>query len=211
MSRIILDFGSGNTCKNDFNYVKRMIGELRAIDTGKHEVIIKWQLFKKAGDNIPLNEVIFIKAYNYAKTKGYKTTSSVFDKESLDFLLQFDIPFIKIANIRETDYLMDYIPRKIPIVISQDADQLFNPQRYQENITKLLCVRKYPATMNDYEENNNLLYLMDNIGISDHTAHYGLWYKYSPQIIEWHYGLEDSTGLDAGIFMRTPKQLAEIL
>ncbi len=43
MSQIILDFGSGNTCHNDWTYAKRMIDELKAVDTGKHEIIIKWR------------------------------------------------------------------------------------------------------------------------------------------------------------------------
>jgi hypothetical protein len=38
-----------------------------------------------------------------------------------------------------------------------------------------------------------------------------LFRKFEPEIIEMHYKLPDSTGLDAGPFARTPEQLAEIL
>ncbi|MFA5715059.1 MAG: hypothetical protein WC998_04935, partial [Candidatus Paceibacterota bacterium] len=105
MSQIILDFGSGNTHKNNWDYLKRMIDELKAVDTGKHEIIIKHQLFKAAGDNLPLDPWVFDAAYDYAKKLGYKTTSSVFDLESLKFLLNYDIPFVKIANRRDLDWL----------------------------------------------------------------------------------------------------------
>ena len=47
--------------------------------------------------------------------------------------------------------------------------------------------------------------------ISDHTTDFQLYNKYKPKIYECHYKLEDSTGLDAGEFARTPEQLAEIL
>jgi sialic acid synthase SpsE len=50
-----------------------------------------------------------------------------------------------------------------------------------------------------------------NFGISDHTTDFTLWHKYHPSIIEWHFKLEDSTGLDAGSFARTPEMLEEIL
>ena len=211
MSQIILDFGSGNSCKNDKNYVKKMLDELKTVDTGKHEIIIKWQLFKKAGENIPLSHEIFEYAYNYAKKLGYKTTSSVFDKESLEFLLKFDIPFVKIANNRNLDWIMGEIKRKIPIVLSYgNVEELKVVRTY--NTEKLLCVSGYPATAEAYEKTFDLVYYMKcDCGISDHTTNFDLFNKYKPSLIEFHYKLKDSTGLDAGEFARTPKQLSEIL
>ncbi len=219
MSQIILDFGSANTCKNNFDYVKRMLDSLKAVDTGKHEVIIKWQLFKQAGKNIPLKREIFRQAYDYAASLGYQTTSSVFDKESLDFLLQFNPCFVKIANRRELDYLIGEIPRKIPVYVSYGDPENLKTLQHKDNVIRLLCVSNYPATLEEYEETFGMVqgdYLQhssqyDFYGISDHTTNFGLWYRYQPRIIEMHYGLPDSTGLDAGPFMRTPRQLAEIL
>jgi len=216
MSQIILDAGSGNTCRNDKAIVKRMIDEIRAIDTGKHEVIFKWQLFKQADDNIPLDREIFRRAYEYAAELGYRTTSSVFDKESLDFLLQFDVPFVKIANRRDLDWLKGEIPRKVPVCISHgDPEQMKNIQFRENNDTYLMCVSKYPATIEDYENvfGDSLKYASEFkfVGLSDHTTNFGLWYRYQPAIVEWHYGLPDSTGLDAGPFMRTPEMLKEVL
>jgi sialic acid synthase SpsE len=214
MSKIILDFGSGNTCRNDWTYAKKMIDKLKEIDTGKHEVIIKWQLFEKAGKNILLKHEVFERAYNYAKELGYQTTSSVFDKESLDFLLQFDIPFVKIANNRKLDWLIGEIPRKIPAYISygEYEEESLSDLRKMGGIVPFCCVSQYPANFEDYAKIIENWFLGINfLGISDHTTNFGLWYRYQPKIIEMHYKLSDSTGLDAGLFARTPEMLKEVL
>ena len=203
---IILDFGSGNTCKNDLNYVKRMIDELKAVDTGKHEIVIKWQLFHEAGDNTPLWLSMFSFAYEYAKGNGYKTTASVFDMPSLRYLLLFDIPFVKIANRPDLYWLAGEVPRKMPIIYSVSSGYMYELGDFEQ---MLGCVSKYPATLADYEKEFTKILLMD--GISDHTTNFQLYHKYKPEIYECHYKLEDSTGLDSGDFARTPEQLKEIL
>ena len=205
MSIIVLDFGSGNTCKNKKEYIKTMYDELKKVDTGKNEIIVKWQLFSIAGDNIPLTQDMFDYAYNYGKELGYKVTSSIFDKESLEFLLQYKIPFVKIANNRMLDFLIKYIPRSIPLYISKARDLFGN---YKNKIVEeFWCVSKYPATIEDYEK----LPLKIGCNISDHTTDFELFNKYQPKICEMHYKLDYSTGLDAGEFSRTPEQLKEIL
>jgi sialic acid synthase SpsE len=187
-----------------------MIDELKAVDTGKHEVIIKWQLFEHAPPNERLMWATFDYAYNYALDRGYRTTASVFDMPSLQHLLQFDIPFVKIANRPDLYWLAGEVPRKIPVYTSTDGEVLYYPP-YADKI--LYCISKYPATIADYDNK----FMMDEIdlsyvwGISDHTTDFTLWHKYKPEIIEWHYKLEDSTGPDAGEFARTPKQLEGIL
>ena len=186
-----------------------MYDELNAIDTGKHEIICKWQLFEEAGDNIPLTHDSFDFAYQYGTSLGYKVTSSVFDKNSLDFLLRYDVPFVKIANNRELDWLIGEVPKKIPVYVSyKNYEEIENSVRYLNN-EYLLCVSKYPAKLEEYELNFGVWGI--SMGVSDHTTNLALWYRYQPKIIEWHFGLEDSTGLDAGPFMRTPKQLQEVL
>lgn len=215
MSQIILDFGSGNTCKNDLKIIKRMINELAAVDTHKHEVIIKWQLFQKAGDNIPLQGDNFYGAYEYAKAKRYKTTASVFDLASLHVLLQYEVPFIKIANRRDLDWLIGEVPRKIPMYISiGDIQELRKTRNYLSLFCPydmpMACVSEYPARLKQYQLNFSPGVLCRSV--SDHTTDFTLWHKYKPQIIEWHYVLEhDSNNLDGGLFARTPKQLKEIL
>jgi sialic acid synthase SpsE len=211
MSEVILDFGSGNSCRNDKAYIKRMYDELKAIDTGKHEIIVKWQLFEKAGENIPLTHEAFQYAYDYGTSLGYKVTASAFDKNSLDFLLGFDIPFVKIANNRGLDWLTGEIPRRVPVAISVGKEMIttsyFKFLLPHDHI--LYCVSSYPARDDDYT--NIFGYYRLHRGISDHTTSFSLFRKFEPEVIEMHYKLEDSTGLDAGPFARTPAQLAEIL
>lgn len=219
MSQIILDFGSGNTHKNNWGYLKRMFDELKAIDTGKHEVIIKHQLFEKAGDNIPLDHLLFDAAFDYAKALGYKTTASVFDLNSLRFLLDYDIPFIKIANRRDLDWLIGEVPRKIPVYVSYGTFDEYDEynRRKREGITTLACISKYPAEAQDYIDMFGLInikceHILSNLrNVSDHTIGLDLFKKYQPRIWEKHYKLSDSIGLDAGPFAITPEELKEIL
>jgi len=218
MSIIILDFGSGNSCLNDKEIVKKMYDELKKVDTGKHIIICKWQLFLEAGNNIPLDRDVFDFAYEYGNELGYRVTSSVFDKDSLEFLLLYDVPFIKIANNRKLDWLIGEVPRKIPVYVSVGGHSEYSTYRniLSSNDKVLLCNSKYPSTLDDYEKwfylkNNGDMSYRYEMTFSDHTANFGLWYRYQPEIVEWHYGLEDSTGLDAGPFMRTPTMLKEVL
>lgn len=205
LSEIILDFGSGNTCKNSKDYIKRMIDELKEVDTRKHDVVIKWQLFESAGANIPLTRDSFIFAYEYALKHGYKTTASVFDIKSLEFLMRYEVPFIKIANNEDLYYLADYIPTTIPVYVSYKHK---NNQLSGASVD-LACVSQYPAMMSDYEEKFDKEELEN--AISDHTTSFELFNKYNPKIVEWHYKLDDSDGLDAGTFAKTPNDLREVL
>jgi sialic acid synthase SpsE len=219
MSQIIIDMGSGNTCRNDKAIVKRMINELKAIDTGKHEIILKFQLFLNDGINVPLDHDVFDYAYKYGNEQGYKVTSSVADLESLKFLLQYDVPFVKIPNDRKLDWLIGEIPGKIPAYVSYgtfDEYDEFN-RRKHEGITTLACVSKYPAEIKDYIDTFGLInyrcesILSNLMRVSDHTIGLDLFKKYKPMIWEKHYKLSDSTGLDAGEFAILPEELREIL
>ena len=203
---IILDI-SANTHKNSMSYVKRMIDELVKVDSRKHEVVIKHQLFTEAGDNIPLQLSVFDYAYWYAEQQGYQTTASVFDTESLYFLLSYDIPFVKIANNMDLYYLAEKVPNDIPVIVS--IGYPCGVTADIENKRELMCVSEYPAKAEQYEERFGQFFLRD--GISDHTTDFYLWHMYSPVIYECHYKLADSTGLDAGDFARTPDALSEIL
>ena len=239
---IILDFGSGNTCKNDREIIKKMIDGLDILSYEfKKRIIIKWQLFEEAGDNVHLCRSSFDFAFAYGRAMGYKTTASVFDKDSLLRLLaitEFDIPFVKIANSKELYYLGDYVPRGIDIIqsVGESAPHTLNYtfedfQRAEKNVNiedikittgglnrieltdlppqgSLCCVSKYPAGVIEYKEVFTEKELCQ--GISDHTTNWDLYKKYKPEIYECHYKLEDSTGLDAGEFARTPAQLLEL-
>lgn len=211
MSQIVLDI-SANTHRNDEKYYERMINELAAVDTHKHEVILKWQLFEYAGDNERATIYTFKDMACWAWDKHrYKTTASVFDIESLEALLYadanrlpYELPFIKIANRRELDWLVGEIPRKYKIYKSVgDMFQYDNEMFNFRLAIPLYCVSEYPAPVRKYPD-----YVKT---ISDHTVGLNLWLRNRPHIWEKHYKLSDSSGLDAGDFAITPNELRDIL
>ena len=201
---IVLDLGSGNSCRNNPQRVADTIHAVKNADNGKHTIILKWQIFKKAGINIPLDEVCFWKAYGLAAELGYKTTASVFDRESLKFLLNFDVPFVKIANDRSLDYLIGEIPRRLPVYYSISS---VNESKRPRELIYLACVSKYPANLIDYIPLMGLC-----PGLSDHTVGTELVKMWRPEIFEKHFVLERSDdNPDGGPFAITPAELKEFL
>lgn len=205
MKQIILDFGSGNTCLNNKLIIQEMYDKLELIDKHRYDVIVKWQLFQQVGNNIPLNKKAFDYAYHYGKQLGYEVTASIFDKTSLDFLMGYNVPFIKIANNSKLHYLIKNIPEDIMLYISSDLPLYL--ERRKATYKHLWCVSKYPALVSDYEK----FKLKKGACLSDHTPDFKLFFANSPEVIEWHYKLDNSVGLDAGVFARTPEQLNKIL
>ncbi len=215
MSQIILDLGSGNTLKS-VDIAKKMIDEVAAIDSKKHKIILKAQLFLSQPPNLPLDIGIFAFLYSYGRKQGYEVTASVFDKKSLNFLLEHEVPFIKIACRPDLYWLIGEIPRKIPVYqsilpeaywCSSIGDAAFEWQG--SKILKILCVSKYPAQIKDYGagQGGTTAY-----AISDHSAGLKLFKKHKPQIWEKHYVLEhDSKNPDGGLWAITPSELKEIL
>jgi len=220
MSTIILDLSSGNTCRNNKTIVKQMIDAIKAIDAGKHEIILKAQLSIPDGINLPLDHEIFDFMYRYGNEQGYKVTSSVADLESLKFLLQYDIPFVKLPNDRKLDWLIGEIPRKVPVYISYGTFDEYDEYnvRKREGITTLACISKYPAEAKDYVDTFGLINIrcerkLSNLRrVSDHTCGLELFKKYQPIIWEKHFVLEhDPNNPDGGLFAILPCELAEIL
>lgn len=199
--QVILDI-SANTHKNDIKYYMKMVDAIRRVDTGKHEIIIKGQLFNKAGDNIPQGYRMFQQMIS--NSHPYKVTASVFDLQSLSWLMrQGELPFIKIANNRKLDWLIGEIPRKIPVYRSVGSpDECI----WDKEITNIACVSKYPATIDDYKKRWSCA---DTL--SDHTIGLELIKHYKPKVYECHFALEDSTGLDAGPWAKRVNELKEIL
>lgn len=205
VSQIILDI-SANTHKNDDQYYKFMINELAKVDTHKHDIVLKWQLFEYQGDNEKADVHTFQDMARWAWVEHrYKTTASVFDIESLnrliyaDSILPYDLPFIKIANRQDLYWLVGEIPRKYRVLRSVSTLKEY----YDDKETPLFCVSEYPARIGKYPY--GVAY------ISDHTSGLCLWYRNKPSIWEKHYKMSDSTGLDAGCFAITPEELKEIL
>ncbi len=198
---IILDMGSGNSCRNDKRIVDRMIREIAQFNTDK-PVILKWQLFRDAPPNVPLDRECFKYAYDLAWRLGYQATASVFDLDSLRYLMGFDVPFVKIACRPDLYELAKYSTK--PVYIST-AESGFNLPCE----VRLACVRQYPATLWDYE----LTFTPEELKrVSDHTVGWELYYKYNCEIIEKHFVHERSPdNPDAGPFAVTPEELAEVL
>jgi sialic acid synthase SpsE len=193
---IIIDCGSGNSCRNSIDYACRMVKEV--FDLNLPDVVIKWQLFKHEGDNVPLSLEVFERAFHYAQIWGIATTASVFDKESLDYLLTFDIPFVKIANKLSSQILIKDIPDNLRVIYSTDKPDFKSTRK---NTDIIYCVSKYPAEEKDYDKYGDKL----KQGISDHTINFNLFKKYSPKIYECHFKLKDTIGNDAGKFARLPE------
>lgn len=206
MKEIILDY-SANTHKNDLKTIEHMINAITAIDSGKHKIIFKSQLFKEAGKNVPCTKEAFNFMYSRCRELGYGCTASVFDKESLDYLLEYDIPFVKIANNKDLHYLLDFIPRKYKVYISNNSSSLdtdLKDKRLCNQDEIFHCVSKYPAKIEDYR-------CFNASNISDHTEGLELFKTRNPIRWEKHLKGSNSTGLDSGPFSITPEELKEIL
>ena len=207
---IILDLGSGSTCRNEKRVVKKMIDSIADVDS-RRKCYLKFQLWSKGSEPqcVKLNWALFKWAFVYAEGLGFRTTASVFDKAALDYLLTFDVPFVKIANRPYLRPLQRYIPRGIPVVRSVYD---FMPQIHTGfvygDVYEMACVTNYPATTEEYEDHFKAHL---EVGISDHTIGLDLWRKYKPDIYERHFRLPDSTGPDAGAWAATPDDLREIL
>lgn len=200
MTQIILDFGSGNTCENKEKIAIKMIDELAKVDTHKHEVIIKWQLFEDEEPNKPLDRLLFHAMCLYAYNKyEYKTTASVFDLPSLKFLLDinlpYDLPFIKIANRPDLYWLIGEVPRKTPVYVSvgrNDYNAWANGTGTNDNGAYLFCISKYPTDTMEYKQTLPF----GCVNVSDHTSSMNLFKLKEWSIFEMHIALNNSCGID---------------
>jgi len=218
---IVIEMGSGTICNNDEKIIERMIDSIKAIDTGKHNIHIKWQLFENIKGLISLKREMFETAYCYANWKGYKTSASVFSKDDLYYLQDnFEVPFIKIANRPELYGLIKYIKKEIPIIISIDAYNRIDylQSKYKKNkLIYLMCVSKYPQNItekyllkNEYE---SIFGQALSVGLSDHTGLIDLFHEYQPDWYESHYVLNHGENYDpfGDLFCLTSDDLRGIL
>jgi len=213
MSKIIIDMGSGETCHNDKSEVRRMIDGLAAVDGHHHEVYIKWQLFTKVPAPVPpLDHEVYDYAVKYADlTYGYQTFASVFDYPSLNYLLDYHPPALKVACRPYLYMLLRNMPRDTPVYVSI-GDVAYAPLLREMfpgyELRFLYCIPEYPANQTAYE---TLFGYNLSVGISDHSPDLRLFGEYQPLYYERHMKLADSTGLDAGPHASTPEELGAIL
>jgi sialic acid synthase SpsE len=206
VSLIILDMGSGNGQGNDIAYQKKAIDTVADMDSRKHQVVLKYQLeVKDDPPNKHLDRDVFRAAYNYGSESSYGVTSSVFDESSLDFLLGFPTPFVKIACRPDLYPLIHRIAPRMPVMVSV-AGRVVLPI----HCMFLHCIPKYPADMAEYEA--TFAEGMLKATVSDHVKGLELWNHYHPAVWEKHFVLErDATNPDAGVFSITPDQLKEVI
>jgi len=206
MAQVIFDLGSGLSTHNDQYYIRSIMDSIKAADTGKHEVVLKFQLFSDQPPNMPLDQLMFNAAYEYGAKLGYKVTASVFDAPSLKFLLNFEVPFIKIACRPELYWIIGEVPRKLSVYCSVADLGDAVPDGVE---VAMLCVPKYPADIAEYRA------LYDNRlsgAISDHTAGLALFNELKPKIWEKHFVYErEPANPDAGPFALTVEDLESLL
>ena len=163
MIQIVLDV-SANTFKNDINYFENMVKQIDAIDSNRYNIVFKTQLFSKDSEAAKVNKLLHPRIYEkmnlICEEYGYSLTSSVFDRESLIFLLQFIeyIPFIKIACRPDLYHLLSNIPDDIPVYVSVDCresipDITFKTLLTNKEIRLLKCIPEYPANTKEYIKN----------------------------------------------------------
>jgi sialic acid synthase SpsE len=202
MSLFVLDMGSGNSCRNDKKIIERMLKDIAEVDEGVNDIVLKWQLFKSAPPNIPLEPEMFKYAYDMAERLCFETTSSIFDIESLRYLMTFKVPFVKIANRPDLYELAQYAT--VPVYVSTSVTG------YHLADSKMMaCISKYPATIEEYERT----FTRTELDIlSDHTVGWELYKKYMPSVIEKHFVHErHPDNPDAGLFAVTQSELAEVI
>lgn len=222
--KIILDLGNGNSHHNDSNIICQSIDEVCRLQdkTDKLQFIVKTQLWSD-NNTIVSKQLkstsweVFSRGYEHAMKRGLWFTTSVFDKESLDRLTcEYMVPFAKIANRPELYHLIDGSDIKFAVSVGNKED-------YEMVLNKghipLLCVSKYPATIQQY------IWLFDTIpdvdyidyairGLSDHTIGFDLYNYANPYVYECHACLDRkqiNDKIGGSDFVKTFKEIEEII
>lgn len=215
---IVVDI-SPNIHRNELSIWKSIVSTLHLSDIGIHKVVLKSQLFEIAGKNLVQDRGMFALAAQWAwEYCGYKTTSSVFDRRSVDFLLNlplpYELPFVKVAATPAQRRILDWIPRGVKVYMSvTDVEEYLEEE---QSIITLFTVPKYPAELSDYSSINN----ERDKRISDHTPGLELFNAYRGTIaiwekhIRWNEWLEagqPKSSPDDGPFALYPDEMAKIL
>lgn len=145
------------------SYAKEAID--RAADVGIH--VIKFQLFKNpvnyTGGNVELPREWWAELVAYAYGK-IQITASVFDSESLSYLLSFKPPFVKLAYSKkmESEWAERILSSGTRCIISCDP---LHDRQMDPRVSRLYCIPEYPVR---YEVAFDGLFPRFQ-GFSDHT------------------------------------------
>jgi transcriptional regulator with XRE-family HTH domain len=153
MRKIVLDIGSGASLP-DVSTAKSVVETIARANTGKHQVVLKPQLFQNIPPNKPLRPRLAeeIATLCLGNSLGYAV--SVFDRVSLDWALEMHdvspLDHIKIACRPDLYWLAGEIPRKIPVHMSFDCRTQTSLDLPWKVDVALGCVPEYPASLYDY-------------------------------------------------------------
>lgn len=161
--------------------------------------------------------------FDRAKEHGILAFSTVFDKTSIDFLEELQVPCYKIASFENTDIPLIRWAASTgkPLIIStgmasedelEDAVQAARDSGCKELIL-LKCTSTYPAS----PENTNILTITDmqkrfgcEVGLSDHTMGFGVTVAgvaLGATVIEKHFTLDRSQGGVDSTFSMEPTEM----
>jgi pseudaminic acid synthase len=162
-----------------------------------------------------------------AENEGLIFFSSVFDKTSVDFLENINVPAYKIASFEITDIpLIEYVASKAkPIIIStgiatlSDIEEAINTCKSMGNdqIALLKCVSAYPTPLKDVNLRTipNLAETFKTVvGLSDHTLGVSVpiaSVALGASIIEKHLTLDRSLGGPDAAFSLEPQEFKEMV
>ena len=133
---------------------------------------------------LELDKSAHFELINYCKQKNIRFLSTAFDFESIEMLLEFDIPFFKIPSgeITNLPYLRQVANSGKPIIMSTGMSTLIEVQNAlsilidsglnRKDITILHCNSEYPTPLKDVnlKAMTKIKEKLDiNVGYSDHT------------------------------------------
>jgi sialic acid synthase SpsE len=137
------------------------------------------------------------------------TTASVFDADSLDFLLRYDVPFVKLANLDYTRMYWRDVPRDIDLVVSVGNNAEFADWSERNVQGVMACISEYPADGLDYTTHFRDDFLRR--GISDHTTGVDLHRVFMPEWYEKHFVTDDVPMDKPRPYCAGPEQVKQIL
>lgn len=164
---------------------------LHALNNGKVKLenVKEWKSEKMNLKNIfeqikkfAIQETEHIELFRYAKNIGIDYGSTAITKEGIDFLIEQNVSFLKVAamDVDNLDFIEYIVSKNIPTLISLGLASLAEienvvdiiPEKHKHNITLLHCISLYPPR--DEIVNLNFIGTLCrnfdfNIGYSDHT------------------------------------------
>ena len=164
---------------------------------------------------------------SYSKEKNIPFFSTPFDRKSLDFLDQYDVPMYKIASFEMTHFplLRAVAEKQKPIVLSTGMCNLGDIEKALDVITSenneqiilLHCVSSYPAKPEEY--NLRVIETLKSafsypVGLSDHTPGTEvskIAVAIGANMVEKHITIDQSLPGPDHYFSLTPEELEDLV